>query len=151
MVDLYKEAKYAGIDESNLPQNLLETYGPNTHLDSRQTLAYARIRKIDSDYARAERPRKVLNALMNKLKGSGAAELAMLGASCMQYFSTNMTLDEIIAIAVKVLGSGLDSIESFRLPVNDTYVQERRREQEMFYDCDWSANASALYNFIYAN
>ena len=54
------------------------------HLTGSQALAYARIRKLDGgDYARSERQRKVLVALMNKLKGAGAADLAMLAASCM--------------------------------------------------------------------
>ena len=44
-----------GIDESGLQNEFLTTYGENTHLDGRQTLAYARIRKLDGgDYARAE-------------------------------------------------------------------------------------------------
>ena len=147
----HKFAVESGVDDSGLPKELLETYGENVHLDGRQTLAYARIRKLDSDYARADRQRKVLVALMGKLKGAGAADLAMLASSCMQHVQTNLTLDEILAVSLKVLNSGLDNVESFRLPINDSYVQERRKNQEMFYDCDWSKNASALYSFIYSN
>lgn len=149
IVDAALDAYYQGIDESNLPREKLESYGPNTHLDGRQALAYARIRKIDSDYARAERQRTVLTALMNKLKGAGAGDLLAIGTEAMNHFKTNMTLDEILAVAVKVCSSGLNNVESFRLPVNDTYVQEKRNNDEMFYDCDWSANSRELYNFIY--
>lgn len=55
----YKLAYKAGIDESELAETneLLATYGENTHLNGRQTLAFARIRKIDSDFSRAERQR----------------------------------------------------------------------------------------------
>lgn len=150
IVEQAKFAYWYGIDESALPNQFLETYGPNTHLDGRQTLAYARLRKLDGgDFARAERQRNVLTALMNKLKGAGAGELLAVGTSCLQHIRTNMSLDDMLAIATTVCGNGITSVESFRLPINDSYVQETRNEQSMFYDCDWARNASELYNFIY--
>lgn len=143
-------AYYQGIDESALKNEFLETYGPNTHLDGRQTLAYARIRKLDGgDFMRAERQRNVLIALMNKLRGKGAAELLAIGMESMQFFRTNLTLDEIISVATIVCNSDIAEVESFRLPVNNSYVQETRNEQSMLYDCDWATNARELYNFIY--
>ena len=150
IVEQAKFAYNAGIDESALPNEFLESYGPNTHLDGRQTLAYARIRKLDGgDYARAERQRNVLTALMNKLKGAGAGELLALGTTCLQHIRTNMSLEDMLSIATTVCGNGVTSVESLRLPINDSYVQETRKEQSMLYDCNWSANASALYSFIY--
>lgn len=142
----YKE----GIDESGLPNEYLETYGENTHLDGRQTLAYARIRKLDGgDYERANRQRKVLTALMGKLSGQSPAELLNLGTTAMQYLKTNMSIDSILAVALKVTQSGLNDVESLRLPINGSYTQETRDGQDMLYDCDWNANASELYYFIY--
>lgn len=142
----YKE----GIDESNLPNEYLETYGENTHLDGRQTLAYARIRKLDGgDYERANRQRKVLAALMSKLSGQSPAELLSLGTAAMEYLKTNMSIDSILAVAIKVTQSGLSDVESLRLPINGSYTQETRDGQDMLYDCDWNANASELYYFIY--
>ena len=38
------------------------------HLNGRQALAYARIRKIDSDWERTNRQRKVLVAMMDKAR-----------------------------------------------------------------------------------
>ncbi len=118
-----------------------------------RTLAYARIRKIDSDISRAERQRKVLFTLLEKLKGQSITDLALLAYSMEPYFETNMNLEEIISIAQTVLNFDFSSLSSddmnFRLPVNGTYVQETRNEQSMFYDCDWQTNALQLYNFIY--
>ncbi|MDY3026469.1 MAG: LCP family protein [Candidatus Faecivicinus sp.] len=144
------EAYLQGIDESALPNELLESYGENTHLDGRQTLAYARIRHMDGgDYARAERQRKVLFELMKKLEGMGIADLAKVGMEAMKHMKTNLSLDEIMNIAQKVLGADLTSIDSFRLPINNSYKQETRNNQDMLYDCDWGSNASSLYTFIY--
>ncbi|MGN0802386.1 MAG: LCP family protein [Candidatus Faecivicinus sp.] len=150
IVQQAKSAYKAGIDESALPNEYLTTYGENTHLDGRQTLAYARIRKLDGgDYARAERQRKVLVALMDKLRGSSAAELLNVANAALPHIKTNLTPDTILSIALKVLQSGLSDVDSLRLPLNNTYVQETRDGQDMLYDCDWEKNASELYYFIY--
>lgn len=149
---IYEQAKAAynaGIDESALPNQYLKTFGKDTHLDGRQTLAYARIRKLDNDYARSERQRKVLVALMNKLRGSDAATLLNVANAALPHVKTNLTPDVILNIGLKVLSSGLSDVESFRLPINDSYVQETRNGQDMLYDCDWAKNASELYYFIY--
>ena len=150
---IYQQAKEAykqGIDESALPNEYLKTFGPNTHLDGRQTLAYARIRKLDGgDYARSERQRKVLVALMNKLQGADAATLLSTATAALPHVKTNLTPDTIINIGMKVLSSGLSDVESFRLPINNSYVQDTREGQDMLFDCDWAKNASELYYFIY--
>lgn len=138
-----------GIDETALPNEYLESFGENTHLDGRQTLAYARIRKIDSDYARAERQRKVMAALLDKVKHLNSAELLNLMNVAAPHFRTNMSLDTILSVAIKVIQNGVGNIDSFRLPVNGTYTQESRNGQSMLYDCDWEKNTSELHYFIY--
>ena len=142
-----------GWDESNLTDanGYLgpNDYGENIHLNGRQALAYARIRKIDSDWERTNRQRKVLVAMMDKMRGTNMLQLLQLGGSLMQYVETNMTLEEIISIADKVLNSGLEGAETMAVPVTDTYVQETRNNQSMFYDIDWTTNTRELQNFIY--
>jgi len=150
IVEQAKAAAKAGIDESALPNVFLKTYGENTQLNGRQTLAYARIRKLDGgDYARSERQRKVLVALMKKLQGSDAATLLGVANAALPHIKTNLSPDTILSIALKVLQSGLEDVESFRLPINSSYTQETRNGQDMLYDCDWAKNASELYYFIY--
>ena len=142
-----------GWDESNLTDanGYLgpNDYGENIHLNGRQALAYARIRKIDSDWERTNRQRKVLVAMMEKMRGTNAMQLLQLGMTLQQYIETNMTLEEIIGTADKVLNSGLDGAETMVVPVTDTYVQETRNNQSMFYDVDWVTNAREVQNFIY--
>lgn len=150
-VEQAKFAYYNDADDSAIiPYALLETYGENVHLDGRQTLAYARIRKLDGgDYARAERQRKVLVALMNKVQNMELSELVAVANESFSNLRTNLTLDEILAVAMQVMKSGLSDVDTFRLPINDSYVQESRNNQSMFYDCDWTTNANELYSFIY--
>ena len=153
---IVEQAKYAykqGLteDAENIPYQFLESYGENTHLDGRMTLAYARLRHVDNDYSRAERQRTVLIKLLKKLKGLGAAELLNIGTAAMPYVTTNLTLDQILQVALVVTGNGFDasSVQTMRVPVNGSYVQEQRNGQYMLYDTDWVRNATELYSFIY--
>jgi LCP family protein required for cell wall assembly len=146
-----KLAYRAGIDESELEATnvWLETYGENTHLNGRQALAYARIRKIDSDFSRAERQRNVLIALLDKVKTRNMQEIMGLATGLFGYVHTNLSVDKLLAISTTVLSADIAEIEQFRLPINDSYTQETRNEQSMLYDTDWQLNTTELYNFIY--
>ena len=146
----YKVANKYNIDTSDVVYEELKTYGPNTHLNGTQALAYARIRKLNGgDYMRAERQRKVLGKLMEKTKNLNALEIASLGASMIDQVRTNMEINDIINVAIVVAGNGIGGFETLQLPVNGTYKQETRNDEAMLYDCDFAANATQLYNFIY--
>ena len=149
LYEQYKIAKKIGEAAPTVENDLMTTYGPGTHLNGHQTLAYARVRSIDSDFSRADRQRKVLSQLAGKLKEKSLPELMALGASMISQVSTNMDFDTIMSIAVKVLEGDLKSIDTFRVPVNDSYTLEVRNEEAMFYDVDWAVNQRELYTFIY--
>ncbi len=140
---------HAGVDESDQVNEYLTTYGANTHLNGRQTLAYARVRAIDSDFARTERQRTVIKKLTDKLRGKSLTEITALAASLSSNVSTNMDLSTIVEIAYKVLSSDTTGMDTLRLPENGTYTEEVRNEKAMFYEVDWTTNALELYNFIY--
>ena len=93
---------------------------------------------------------KVLVALMNNLKERSATEIIALGLSMFEHITTTMDIDTVLDIAVGVLGSDFKDVESFRLPIADSYKQETRNEESMFYDCDWATNARELQSFIYS-
>lgn len=130
--------------------NQLTTYGSNIHLSGMQTLGYARIRKTDSDYARAERQRAVLNALLEKLKGADATKLMTLAVANASCYKTNLSINNIVSLGLTVLGnSSFSGASELRLPVNGTYKEEARNNDAMLYDMDVQANIKELYKFIY--
>lgn len=145
-------AKNAGIDISGWDNEDLTEFGEGVRLNGQQALGYARIRKLDSDFGRSERQRKVLMAMLDEVKTKSALEIAQLGASLMPYLTTNMDLNEIMNVAMVVLSSNME-IDSLRLPVNGSFTQERRMlhgtEQDMLWDCDFVQNEQELYSFIY--
>lgn len=150
IVSQFKMAYREGITDFDPEQVKLTSYGPNTHLNGNQTLAYARIRHLDGgDYMRTTRQQTVLSKLLEKAKKLGPMDLAMLGTEMLPMIKTNMDLDFILKVATTVMGNGISSLETFRLPVNGTYKEEVRKEKSLLWDCDYVTNAVKLYDFIY--
>ena len=130
--------------------SVLESGGAGIHLNGMQTLGYARIRKLDSDYARAERQRKVLNLLMIKLKGKSTMELMNLAVDSMGIMRTNLDLSTIMTLGQKVLSrEGFSGASTFVIPVQGTYKEEKRNDDAMLWDVDFEANKRELHAFIY--
>ncbi len=128
----------------------LTQYGKNVHLNGMQTLGYARIRKLDSDFGRAERQRAVLNKLMLKMKGASSQRIMELVLGNLSNFKTNLNTNTIVELAGLVLGrEGFEGAKELRLPETGTYVQERRGNEDMLYDVDLEANTRKLHQFIY--
>ena len=119
------------------------------HLNGNQATAFARIRKIDSDYVRTERQRTVLLAMADKIKnGASAGTLLTIVTTLMGYVDTNLSLPEIMTIATVGMKLDLNSVEEFRVPADGTF-------ESGTYDGIWcikpnfEKNASLLHSFIY--
>ncbi len=150
---LYKQGKMTYDDAKNAYlADILEAGGANTHLNGMQTLGYARIRKLDSDYGRAERQRTVLNKLMVKLKGKSTFDLMNLVTDSLGIIRTNMDMGTIMTLGQKVLArEGFNGAETFVLPVRGTYREDKRGENDdaMLWNIDFEANIRELHAFIY--
>ena len=151
--NLHRQAKVAyaaGMTEEEIYAKYvyLEEYGENVHLNGPQVLGYARIRKLDSDSMRTERQRKVLVALLEKLRTRNVQEIMQLAMSLSSYVNTNMSIDDIITVALTVVTSDMN-VGQQRLPVADSYILETRDGESMLYDTNWEANAAAVHEFIY--
>lgn len=129
----------------------LKTFGPETHMDGLQALAYSRIRKIDNDYQRTERQRMVIDAAIQKFRGSvSVTQLIKLATSMWQHIDTNVDMMGAIGLATTVLRSGIGDVQNGLMPISKTYVSERRSANgSALYDVDFEANAARLYKYIY--
>ena len=92
------------------------------HLNGSQALTYARIRKIDSDFNRTARQRKVLNALFEKIKDSDLNTLLKLTDTLLPLMTTDMNNTQIISLVMKLapLMSGME-LKSYRIPIDGSY------------------------------
>lgn len=121
---------------------ILKKGGENLRLDGLQTLGYARIRSLDSDYGRTNRQRKVLSAILSQVKKH---PLKLIGAAgtALGEIDTNMNTLEIASIALKGITGGVP--EQTRLPVSGTYTDNGG----MFENVDFKANLSRFLDFVY--
>lgn len=124
---------------------VLTTYGEGTHLNGLQALTYARIRKLDSDFGRTGRQRKLLSALLTKLRGSlwNPARLARLARVFIDCADTNMSVIQLASLAEKALAAGPP--EQLHLPVEGSYADDGAS----LTVTDLPMNAAALRAFIY--
>lgn len=91
-------------------------------LNGNQALTYARIRKIDSDFQRTERQRKIMNSVFEKAKTYSLTELAMFFSEIFPLMSTDMTDDEVMTLAL-TLASSFEELEtqSYSIPSQGNY------------------------------
>ena len=99
--------------------------GPNKFNGDR-TLAYMRIRKIDSDFKRTERQRNVIETLARKIVSEKSlAEIYDLTDFAFGLVKTNISLTELTSvignIATDAIRNGLD-IDSHHVPFSDAYT-----------------------------
>ncbi len=92
------------------------------HLDGEHALMYARIRKIDSDFNRTSRQRKVLNAVFKKVKDCSVTEILGLVNELLPIVTTDMSNAQITSLAVKYAPSLASlGIETYSVPPKGTY------------------------------
>ena len=94
----------------------------DNHLNGELALRYARIRKIDSDFQRTNRQRKVLLACYDKVKFLGLKDLLGLLDQALPNLTTDLTNSQIYAIAAKMFGLfGKAEINTYHIPPDGTF------------------------------
>ena len=119
--------------------------GKTTHLNGVQALAYARIRKLDSDFMRASRQRTLLEAMLKKVRSSlwNPLRLIRLARALLDASDTNLSLIQLLSLGEKALAAGVP--EQKRLPVDGSYTDDG---SALRVD-DFPANAEAFRAFAY--
>ena len=102
--------------------------GPNWFNGDR-ALVYMRIRKIDSDFKRTERQRKVIETLARQiLSEKSLSEIYDLTNFAFGLVKTNISIGELTSVvgdvATNAMGSGL-KMESYHVPFSDAYTYKR--------------------------
>lgn len=123
----------------------LADWGANTQLDGVQALTYARIRKLDSDFVRTSRQRRLLEALLKRLRNSlwNPVRLVRLAKAVLQAVDTDLSPLQLISLGEKALASGVTG--SLRLPVDGSYTDDG----SSLTVNDMQANIAALQLAVY--
>lgn len=93
------------------------------NLSGAEALNYARMRKVgNSDFDRTERQRKMISAMMNKMKDQSYLKMASMIKEGLSYIITNVPQGEILGLAFDAPTLLNYEIVQYRLPVDGTFA-----------------------------
>lgn len=123
----------------------LKEYGEDVKLNGLRALAYARIRKLDSDFVRTSRQRAVIEAMLDKLKSRlwNPVTVTRFLSAGLSGVETNLSAIELLSLGEKALFAG--GMEQLRLPLDGTF----KDNGSSLSVTNRSRNVEALREFIY--
>lgn len=113
-----------------------------------QALSFARIRKLDNDFGRQDRQRRVLLGMFNKIKECSILEITSVIKTCLQHVKTNLPFTQIITLAVGILDHGVAGISMQAFPDEGEYKYESVDGASMLL-VDYEYGKQKIHNFIY--
>ena len=115
----------------------------DNHLDGKRALQYARLRKIDSDWSRIKRQRRVIASIKNTLKRQSVGELNDIANACLPYVQTNLTSLEFAELLLNLPQYANGDFQEMTIPQKGTY--------KGLGAVDFEANSRILRAFLYYN
>ena len=141
-----KEAKFI----NKTTRHTIES-GESVHLNGAEALVYCRIRKLDSDYMRTYRQRKVITALIGQARDAGISALVETMGNVFPLIQTDMSPAEITALVYKAgIGILAFDIEQTRVPI-DEHMEAKTVNGQWVEIVDIDAASEYLQDFIYTN
>lgn len=158
--------KVKGI-EVNVPNNLLNevnkyildagdndllSHSGTQILSGSQALSYARIRQVDSEYARTQRQREVITTLINKIKtDTSIIQYPDLLKEGMQYVKTNIDFKDLLGIAYTINKIGTSEIKQLQIPINEISIGGILGNKGWVIVTDKKQTSEILGDFIFEN
>lgn len=96
-------------------------------LDGFQALTYSRIRSldIDGDFSRTNRQRKVINAVVDSLRGISITEMTPVIGKILPMLTTDLNRGQLLLYALEILPHLSDiDIQSQRIPADGTFTDK---------------------------
>lgn len=118
-------------------------------LDGKKALIYARIRKLDSDFQRTQRQRKIINAIIDKATKTNPVTLLKMVSDIMPLLTTDIKALDLTILAFSAIGYLKYDINQLQVPADDAYVSKYINGQSALV-ADIEKNKSNLYEFIYS-
>lgn len=119
----------------------------DVHLNGNQALAYARIRKIGTDFERTKRQRVVLEDAMDKVGDMSLSQQSALMKEFLPRVHTDLTMSEVINMGSLALRMKSYSVSSFSMPVDGSWSDMRVNGMDVL-DVNYAANRTAWENAV---
>ncbi len=135
--------KQIGIKEKD---GLLEEAGMQL-LTGKQALCFSRIRKMDSDFQRSNRQKKVIEAIYARIREMDALALASLASEMFHQIKTDMTLSDIIGLVPVLMRMEEVQFDSLTIPASGTYHNDTIRGSDVLV-ADFELNTARINAFL---
>ncbi len=123
-----KEADYM---KNHLKISGIKT-GMNT-LNGEKALEYARIRKIDSDFGRTNRQRKIVLSLFNEFKDANVLELKAMAEKLLPMMRTDMSNSEILSLMQLIPRISSLKISAYSVPFKGAFEYKIIRGMDVVF------------------
>lgn len=116
-------------------------------LNGRQAVTYARIRKIDDDYARMERQREVIQQIFKSAMKASLSQKYNLMQVGLSNITTNMSVGELAAIGVRSMLMLKQPIAQLQIPIEGYYKNVNTDAWKSL--CDYNGMIPLVQQFIF--
>jgi len=144
-----RESEYVATSKKpNIPVEI--PAGEDVLLNGEQALWYARIRKLDSDFMRTQRQRKVITAMVDKALTKDLGELISLAETVAPLVKTNLTSDEILNLGMGALQNQAFAydIVQHQVPADGTWSSRNISNVGSSLVMDMDENIDLLHSFL---
>ena len=118
------------------------------HLNGPQALAYCRIRYIGSDFARTQRQRDVLMAVIKKAPKALLTNGGELLNGLLPNLTTNLTEAECRELTLQAINLARYNLEQTRIPIDGSY-QNAKIDGKSVLDVDFEKNREFIRQVLY--
>ena len=118
------------------------------NLNGDYALIYCRIRKLDSDFMRTQRQRKVINAIIDKAKNQNILSTAAAIADILPLITTDINPLKMTYLVIYMATKLNYRIDQCRIPFDDTYTNQTINGQAVLVP-DIEENTEKLREFIF--
>lgn len=121
-------------------------------LNGAQTRGYCQIRKIDNDFARTARQRKVINVLLQKAKHMDLSTMLAIADEILPMVNTNLSNSQILIYLTRAIPMLKNPVTQRMLPIENeagtSYIGRIYVGGREMYRVDFDKNIQALHDFI---
>lgn len=119
------------------------------HLDGVQAVAYGRLRLMDSDYARTERQRLVIEKAFEQAKKADLATLNSLVGNMAAMCATNIDTNEILAMAANITKYHMGETMGFPAARGEQRIKIGSDNLSCVIPQTLESNVISLHNFLF--
>lgn len=135
------------VEATGVPSTHVKSAGMN-HLDGIQAVAYARLRKMDTDFARTERQRKVIALAFDKAKKADIGVLNNIAEVVFEQVATNVDLKDVIYMAMNISKYHLGDSVGFPMARGDANMGKKGA---VVVPQTLESNVVQLHKFLYGD